>query len=101
MTIVRIFQKCVNRSIGHPANSLYPSRSLLRQGCGYPPRTVCKDFTDEYALNGTTFECFVSRAKPDLVIVDLDLEQVVSICKPGPRMYFHQDHHSFLAQKGV
>ena len=49
----------------------------LFQGCGYPPRTVCKDFTDKYALNGTTFECFVSRAHPSLVIVNLDLDQVV------------------------
>ena len=49
---------------------------IFFQGCGYPPRTVCKDFTDEYALNGTTFKCFVSRADPGLVIVNLDLDQV-------------------------
>ena len=46
------------------------------QGCGYPPRTVCSDFVDQFSPNGTEFHCYVSKADPSLVIVDLDLEQV-------------------------
>ncbi len=46
------------------------------KGCGYPPRTVCSSFISSYARNGSEFRCFVSRADPALVIVDLDLEQV-------------------------
>ena len=55
--------------------------NMFFQGCGYPPRTVCKDFTEEYAANGTTFRCFVSRADPGLVIVDLDLDQAGDYAK--------------------
>ena len=49
------------------------------QGCGYPPRTVCSDFVSAYA-NETDepFTCYVSRADPNLVIVDLDLSRTRS-----------------------
>ena len=37
---------------------------------------MCADFVSKYSGNGSEFTCYVSRANPAMVIVDLDLNQV-------------------------
>lgn len=62
------------------------------KGCGYPPNVDCNNFLKSYGTSGTNFTCFVSRLDPELVIVDLDLQQVkahlfYSLAVPFPCLF--------------
>lgn len=47
------------------------------KACGYPPRTNCTVFTDNYAPIGSYFACYYSRTDPSLVITDYSWGEAV------------------------
>ena len=62
------------------------------KGCGYPPNVDCNKFLNTYGAQNTNFTCFVSRSDPELVIVNLDLQEVkrhlfYSLAVPFPCLF--------------
>lgn len=50
------------------------------KGCGYPPSLNCTIFIKRYRDVGKNFSCYYSKVDPGIVISDLDMRQVCTVC---------------------